>query len=259
MSRLWEDWRSALVLVQPDTVRKLIQRMSRENSLWGAPRIQAELALLGHVVAESTVAKYMVRRRFGPPSQTWRSFLKNHMDCTAACDFFVVPTATFRLLYCFVVLMHGRRRIVHFNVTTHPTADWTAQQIVEAFPADGGEPRYLLRDRDSIYGDHFRQRVHNMGIRQILISPRSAWQNPYVERVIGSVRRECLDHVVVFNENHLRRVLKGYLRYYHVSRTHLALGKDAPDSRSVEPPTRGKVVAFPEVGGLHHRYTRRAA
>ena len=218
VSRLWRDWRSALIVVQPETVvrwhrrgfrlywrwksrsrgrptiepeiRKLIRRMSRENPLWGAPRIQAELALLGHNVAESTVAKYMVRRRPGPPSQTWRSFLKNHMDCTAACDFFVVPTATFRLLYCFVVLMHGRRSIVHVNVTTSPTAEWTAQQIVEAFPADGSEPRYLLRDRDSIYGDHFRQRVHNMGIRQILISPRSPWQNPYVERVIGSLRRE---------------------------------------------------------------------
>jgi hypothetical protein len=143
--------------------------MSRENLLWGAPRIQAELALLGHDVAESTVAKYMVRRRPGPPSPSWRSFLKNHMNCTAACDFFVVPTVTFRLLYCFVILAHGRRRIIHFNVTNHPTARWTAQQIVEAFPADGSEPRYLLRDRDGIYGSWFQQRIRNMGIRQILI------------------------------------------------------------------------------------------
>jgi hypothetical protein len=197
ISKLWRGWRSALVVVQPDTVvrwhrrgfklywrwksrnrgrrkidpavRALIQRMSLENRLWGAPRIQAELALLGHEVAESTIGKYMVRRRPGPPSQTWRSFLKNHMDCTAACDFFVVPTVTFRLLYCFVILAHGRRRIIHFNVTNHPTARWTAQQIVEAFPADGSEPRYLLRDRDGIYGSWFQQRIRNMGIRQILI------------------------------------------------------------------------------------------
>jgi transposase InsO family protein len=189
--------------------------MSRENPLWGAPRIQAELALLGHKVAESTVAKYMVLRRSGPPSQTWRSFLKNHMDCTAACDFFVVPTATFRLLYCFFVLLHGRRHIVHFNVTAHPTAHWTAQQIVEGFPADGGEPRYLLRDRDSIYGDHFRQRVHKTGIRQIVISQRSPWQNPYVERLIGSLRRECLNHVIVLSEAHLERLHYGYIAYYN--------------------------------------------
>jgi hypothetical protein len=210
ISRLWRGWRSALVVVQPDTVvrwhrrgfrlywrwksrhhgrpkiepviRNLIRRMSRENPLWGAPRIQAELALLGHDVSESTVAKYMVHRRPGPPSQSWRSFLKNHMDCTAACDFFVVPTVTFRLLYCFVILAHGRRRIVHFNVTTHPTARWTAQQVVEAFPADGSEPRYLLRDRDGIYGSYFQQRVSNIGIRQILISPRSPWQNPVLSR-----------------------------------------------------------------------------
>jgi transposase InsO family protein len=286
VSRLWKDWRSALVLVQPDTVvrwhrrgfrlywrwksrnrgrptidpviRKLIRRMSRENPLWGAPRIQAELALLGHYVAESTVAKYMVRRRSGPPSQTWRSFLKNHVDCTAACDFFVVPTATFRLLYCFVVLMHGRRRIVHFNVTTHPTAHWTAQQIVEAFPADGSEPRYLLRDRDGIYGRWFQQRVSNMGIREILISPRSPWQNPYVERVIDSIRRECLNHVIVLSEAHLKRILLGYIAYYHAARPHSRLDGNSPMGREVEPPSNGPVIAIPQVGELHHRYARAA-
>jgi transposase InsO family protein len=237
-------------------IRNLIRRMSRENPLWGAPRIQAELALLGHDVAESTVAKYMIRRRPGPPSQTWRSFLKNHMGCTAACDFFVVPTATFRLLCCFVILAHGRRRIVHFNVTAHPTANWTAQQVVEAFPADGGEPRYLLQDRDSIYGDHFRQRVNNMGIRQILISPKSPWQNPYVERVIGSVRRECLNHVIVLSEVHLKRILRGYIAYCNAVRPHSRLDGNSPTGREVESPSSGPVIAIPQVGGLRHRYAR---
>jgi transposase InsO family protein len=213
---------------------------------------------LGHDVAESTVAKYMIRRRSGPPLQTWRSFLKNHMDCTAACDFFVVPTATFRLLYCFVILAHGRRRIVHFNVTAHPTANWTAQQVVEAFPTDGSEPRFLLRDRDSIYGGHFRQRVHNMGIRQILISPRSPWQNPYAERVIGSVRRECLNHVIVLSEAHLKRILRGYIAYYNAVRPHSRLDGNLPIGREAESPSSGRVIAIPQVGGLHHRYARAA-
>jgi transposase InsO family protein len=180
------------------------------------------------------------------------------MNCTAACDFFVVPTITFRLLYCFVILAHGRRRIVHFNVTNHPTAKWTAQQIVEAFPADGTEPRYLLRDRDGIYGDHFQSQVKKMGIRQILISPRSPWQNPYAERVIGSFRRECLNHVIVMSESHLRQILRSYVAYYNDSRPHNSLDGDSPMGRDVEPPFTGRVVAIPEVGGLHHRYTRAA-
>ena len=286
LSKLWTGWRSALVIVKPDTVvkwhrrgfklywrwrsrktgrpkvpqeiRLLIRRMSADNPLWGAPRIQDELHLLGYDVAESTVAKYMRRRRPGPPSQTWRSFLKNHMGCTSACDFFVVPTITFRLLYCFVILGHGRRRIVHFNVTAHPTARWTAQQIVEAFPADGTEPRYLLRDRDSIYGDYFRHRVKGMGIREVLISPRSPWQNPYCERVIGSIRRECTNHVIARNEVHLLTLLRAYQVYYNDSRPHSSLEGDTPTGREVEPPAEGKVVAVPQVGGLHHRYTRAA-
>ena len=139
------------------------------------------------------------------------------MDCTAACDFFIVPTVTFRLLYCFVILVHGRRRVIHFNVTNHPTARWTAQQVVEAFPADGSEPRYLLRDRDSIYRGHFRQRVKNMGIKEVVIAWRSPWQNPYCERVVGSLRRECLDHVIVLNEAHLRRILSSFADYYNHS------------------------------------------
>ncbi len=173
-------------------------------------------------------------------------------------DFFVVPTATFRVFYVFVVLLHHRRRVVHFNVTDSPTAAWTAQQIVEAFPDDSA-PRYLLRDRDCIYGCEFRKRVKSMGIAEVLTVPRSPWQNPFAERVIGTIRRELLDHVIVLNEQHLRRRLRSYLRYYHGSRTHLALEKDAPEPRAVEPPEQGRIVALPQVSGLHHRYVRCAA
>jgi transposase InsO family protein len=180
------------------------------------------------------------------------------MDCTAACDFFVVPTATFRLLYCFVILAHGRRRVVHFNVTDHPTAQWTARQIVEAIPADGTEPRYLIRDRDGIYGDYFRHRLENMGIDEMLIASRSPWQNPYAERVIGSFRRECVDHVIVLSESHFRRVLRRYIADYHESSPHNSLDGNSPLGREVEPPSRGPVVAIPQVGGLHHRYARAA-
>ena len=173
-------------------------------------------------------------------------------------DFFTVPTVTGRILFVFVVLLHHRRRIVHFNVTEHPTAAWTAQQVVEAFPDDTA-PRWLLRDRDAIYGEAFRQRVAGMGIGEVLSAPSSPWQNPYAERLIGSIRRECLDHIIVLSERHLRRVLASYMAYYHGARTHLSLGKDSPTPRRVQAPTEGCVVAFAEVGGLHHRYERRAA
>jgi transposase InsO family protein len=286
LKRLCEDWRSHLILVKPETVvgwhRRgfklfwrwksgkggrprisrevidLIHRMARENSTWGAPRVQSELRLLGHEVADSTVARYMPRRPRGPSSQTWRTFLRNHLHCTVACDFFVVPTATFRLLYCFVLLSHERRRIVHFNVTPHPSAEWTAQQIIDAFPADGTEPRFLLRDRDSIYGVFFRRRMRNMGIEEVVTSRRSPWQNPYAERVIGSIRRECTDHLIVLGETQLRRILLSYQIYYNESRTHLSLVRNSPLPRSVELPSNGKVVAIPQVGGLHHRYSRAA-
>ena len=285
LSRLWADWRSSLVIVKPDTVlrwhregfrlywrwnsrkkpgrpkidpeiRSLIQRMSRENATWGSPRIQSELALLGYTVDQSTVAKYMIRHR-KPPSQTWRTFLDNHVGDIAAIDFFVVPTVRFRSLYCFIVLRHNRRRVVHFNVTAHPTARWTAQQIVEAFPYDEA-PRFLIRDRDGIYGVAFRQRVKHMGIEEVVTAPRSPWQNPYVERLIGSIRRECVDRVIVFNEAHLRRILTSYFAYYHEARTHLSLERNAPLPRRVEHPSEGKVISIPQVGGLHHRYTRAA-
>jgi len=199
-----------------------------------------------------------VRRHPKPSSQTWRTFLHNHVADLVSVDFFVVPTATFRVLYVFVVLLHHRRQVVHFNVNDSPTAAWTAQQIVEAFP-DQEAPRYLLRDRDSIYGGEFRRRVQGIGIAEVLAAARSPWQNPFAERVIGTIRRELLDHVIVLNAGHLRRRLRSYLSYYHVSRTHLALEKDAPEPRAVEPPGHGQVVALPQVGGLHHRYVRRAA
>ena len=212
---------------------------------------------LGIQLSQATVAKYMVRQR-KPPSQTWRTFLENHVKQLVATDFLVVPTVTFRLLFVFVVLGHDRRRAIHFNVTAHPTAEWTARQIAEAFPWDSA-PRYLLHDRDSIYGGTFRRRVEEMGIREVLTAPKSPWQNPYVERFLGSLRRECLDHIVVLNEASLRRIVRSYFQYYEHSRTHLALEKDAPESRAIQPPAEGVVVELPQVGGLHHRYERRAA
>jgi len=185
-------------------------------------------------------------------------FLRNHTKELVSIDFFVVPTATFRILYVFLVLEHERRRVVHFNVTDGPSARWTGQQLVNAFPYDSA-PKVLIRDRDKIYGAAFVRRAHAMGIEQVLTAPRSPWQNPYCERVIGTLRRDCLNHVIVLGEQHLRRILRKYLEYYHGSRTHLALDKDAPASRERESTDDGKVIALPMVGGLHHRYTRRAA
>ncbi len=231
------------------------QHGARQSSL-GAPRIHGELLKLGFEVSQRTVARLMPRRR-KPPSQTWRTFLQNHVLDLVSVDFFVVPTATFRLLYVFVVLLHHRRKVVHFNETDSPTAAWTAQQIVEAFPDDSA-PRYLLRDRDGIYGDEFRRRVQGMGVAEVLAAPRSPWQNPFVERVIGTIRRELLDHVIVLDDGHLRRRLRSYLRYYG-SRTHLALDKDAPEPRALESADRRRILALPLVGGLHHRYVRHAA
>ena len=258
--RLYWTWKSrrrqcGRPAIDPD-VRELIRTMSRNNIGWGAPRVHGELQMLGIQVAESTVAKYMIRHR-KPPSQTWRTFLENHVAELVSVDFFTVPTATFRIMYVFVILHHERREIVHFNATYHPTAEWTAQQMVEAFPFDTA-PRYLIRDRDSIYSSRFCSRVKSLGIEEVLTAPRSPWQNPYVERVIGSIRRECLNHVVIFNERHLRRQLKSYTTYYHEVRTHLSLDKQSPVPRSIELPEQGKVVPIPHVGGLHHEYRRAA-
>ena len=231
--------------------------MSQANPLWGAPRIHGELLKLGIKMAPSTVAKYL-RRPWKPPSQTWRAFLVNHAEQMASIDFFTVPTATFRVLFVFVVLSHARRRVLHFQVTEHPTQEWTMQQIREAFPWQQ-VPRYLLRDRDAIYGRDFAALTTDMGMEEVVTAPRAPWQNPYVERLVGSIRRECLDHVIVWNQRSLRRILRSYFAYYQHSRTHLALGKDAPEPRTVEPPDQGRVFAIPQVGGLHHRYQRRAA
>ena len=286
LSRLWTGWPHALILVKPDTVirwhrkgfklywtwksrhragrpridaeiRMLIRRMARENPIWGAPRIHGELLKLGFEVSEATVSRYMPRRR-KPPSQNWRTFLQNHAKDLVSVDFFVVPTATFRVLYVFLVLEHDRRCIAHCNVTEGPSARWTGQQLVNAFPYDSA-PKYLIRDRDNIYGANFIRRARAMGIEQVLTAPRSPWQNAYCERVIGTLRRECLDHVIVLGEEHVRRILRKYLDYYHSSRTHLALDKDAPEPRERHSIDAGKVIALPMVGGLHHRYTRRAA
>lgn len=236
------------------------------NPTWGRPRIQAELAKIGIRVRDSTVRKYKPKRR-GPPSQTWRTFLENHMDCTVGMDFFVVVTVTFRILYVLVMVSHERRRVLYFNVTSSPSEEWTAQQVVQAFPFDTA-PRFLLRDRDSSYGAFLRKRIGDLGIEEVLTprrgfprvaAYRSPWQNPYCERWIGTVRRDCFDHVVVWNEAHLRRTLHQFLSYYHADRTHQGLANDCPESRPVEPRSMGHVVELPRVGGLHHRYLRRAA
>jgi putative transposase len=285
LSRKWRNWRTALVIVKPETViawhrqgfrlfwswksrrrtgrrgvpadiRALIRTISTANPLWGAPRIHGELLKLGIAVWQTSVAKYMVRHR-RPPSQTWKTFLANHIAQIAATDFFVVPTATYRLLFVFVILAHHRRRIVHVAVTAHPTAAWTAQQLREAFPEDAA-PRYLAHDRDLAFAALATTAI-GMGIEEVYTAPHSPWQNAYAERVIGSIRRECLDHVIVINEVGLSRIVTQYLAYYHQSRTHLSLAKDSPQPRTIAPPSGGQIVATPQVGGLHHRYDRRAA
>jgi putative transposase len=287
LSRAWSRWCDVLIIVKPATVvrwhrstfrrvwtwrsrrapgrppidrrtRDLVRQVAQANPLWGAPRIHGELLKLGIGISEREVSRLMPRARRKPPSQTWRTFLTNHVGTLASIDFFTVPTATFRVLYVFVVLGHERRRVLHFNVTEHPTAAWTAQQIVEAFP-EASAPKYLIRDRDRIYSATFCAHLAGMGLGEVLSAPRSPWQNPFVERLIGSVRRECLGHVIVLGERHLRRILASYFVYYNRSRTHLSLTKDAPASRAVMSPETGEVVELPEVGGLHHRYYRHAA
>jgi putative transposase len=282
VSSLWKNWRSSLQVVRPETVvrwhrrgfrlywawksrrrwgrpaigrdlRDLIRQMSRANPLWGAPRIHGELLKLGLTVSQATVSKYMVGPR-RPPSQAWRTFLRNHAPDLIALDFFTVPTATFRVLFGLVVLTHSRRRLVHFNVTEHPTAEWTARQLHEACALEEG-PRYLIRDRDQVYGERFSHQARTLDMQEAVIAHRSPWQNAYAERVIGSIRREWLDHVVVIGARHLREILSKYVDYYNGTRTHLSLSKDAPKPR----PSQGRVVKVRRVGGLHHEYRRRAA
>jgi transposase InsO family protein len=226
--------------------------MGIENPLWGAPRIHGELLMLGFKVAQSTVSKYMVRGR-RPPSQTWRTFLQNHAEAIAAIDMCVVPTLTFERLFAFLVLGHGRRQLLWFEVTRHPTAEWLARQITEAFPWTSS-PTHLVRDNDGAYGHVFSRRVMAMGIRDRPISPRSPWQNGHMERLIGTVRRECLDRMLIFGEAHLRQILTSYASYYNESRTHLSLPKDTPLGRAVQ--RYGNIAATPVLSGLHHRYAR---
>ena len=281
MTRLWPNLLGVVQVVQPETIlrwhragfkmfwrwksrnragrpkidrglRDLIRRMSRENPLWGASRIHGELLMLGFEVAQSTVSKYMARPS-KPPSQTWKTFLRNHAEAIAAIDMCVVPTLTFDLLFAFLVLGHGRRQLLWFEVTRHPTAEWLARQITEAFPWTSA-PAYLVRDNDRAYGHVFTSRVRAMGIRDRPISPGSPWQNGYAERLIGTLRRECLDQMVIFGEAHLRRILSAYAAYYNQARTHLALRKDAPLHRAVQ--RSGAIVAIPILAGLHHQYVR---
>ena len=236
----------------PAELRALIGEMSGANPLWGAPRIHGELLKLGFELAQSTVAKYIVRRR-GPPSQGWRTFLCNHAPHTTAIDMFIVPTVGFRLLYGLAIIRLERRHLVWTNVTANPTADWIARQITEAFPWDQA-PHYLIRDRDASYGHAVVRRLAAMGIRDRPTAPRSPWQNGHVERLIGSIRRECLDNVVVLGEAHLRRILAAYANCYNELRTHRSLAKDTPLHRAVE--HLGAVTSRPILGGLHHQYCR---
>src|SRR5450631_675049 len=281
MTKLWPSLFGAAQVLQPETIlrwhragfkiywrwksrnragrpridrslRDLIQRMSRENALWGASRIHGELLMLGVEVAQSTVSKYIARSS-KPPSQSWKTFLRNHAEAIAAIDMCVVPTVTFDLLFAFLVMGHGRRQLLWFEVTRHPTAEWLARQITEAFPWTLA-PAYLVHDNDRAYGQAFQRRVRAMGIRDRPISPQSPWQNGIAERLIGTLRRECLDQVVIFGETHLRRILSAFAAYYNQARTHLALEKDAPLHRAVQ--RSGAIVAIPILAGLHHQYVR---
>src|SRR5882762_4988007 len=248
----------AVAIVRPETIIRWHRAGFRAYWRWrspnrvGRPKVSAELLTLSFEVDQSTVARYMCRHS-RPPSQGWRTFLSNHVDGIAAIDLFVLPTIAFHILYCLVIVRHGRRLWVSFGVTANPTAEWISRQVTEAFPWDHA-PRYLIRDRDTSYGPFFLQRICAMGIRDHPIAPRSPWQNAYVERLIGSIRRECLDHMIVFGEAHLRRILRGYAAYYNLSRTHRSLNKDAPLHREIE--RLGAVVSRPVLGGLHHQYCR---
>jgi transposase InsO family protein len=281
ITRLWPSLLGTVQMVQPETIlrwhragfkvfwrwksrnragrpkidrglRDLIRRMSKENPLWGASRIHGELLMLGFEVAQSTVSKYMARPS-KPPSQSWKTFLRNHAEAIAAIDMCVVQTLTFERLFAFLVLGHGRRHLWWFEVTRHPTAEWLARQITEAFPWNSA-PAHLVRDNDRAYGHVFTSRVKAMGIRDRPISPGSPWQNGIVERLIGTLRRECLDQVVIFSEMHLRRILSAYTAYYNQARTHLALRKDAPLHRAVD--RSGTILAIPILAGLHNQYVR---
>jgi len=286
LRRLWPAWSNILVIVKPETVvawhragfrlfwrirsraknkgrpktdaelRRLIQRMASENPTWGAPRIHGELLKLGFDVSERTVSRFL--RRLSPPDQArklWSTFLRNLREVIAAIDFFTVPTLTFRVLYCFFVIEHGRRKIVHFNVTEHPTGPWIVQQLREAFP-ESCPYRYAILDGDGKFGKEVTDVLTTDGMKPVRISPASPWQNGVAERWIGSCRRELLDHVIVLNDVHLRRLIRDYISYYHADRIHDSLEKDTPGMRPIssKPNQSARMLSFPRVGGLHHRY-----
>lgn len=251
---LWR-WKSRNLSGRPvigSELRDLIKMVARDNPLWGAPRIHGELLKLGFDISESTVSKYL-KRTYRPRGQSWKTFINNHKDAVAAVDLFVIPTVGFKLLYGIAILHLGRRNLIWTNATYHPTAEWIANQVSQAFPWETA-PQYLVRDRDASYGKVFKRRLDAMGIRDRPTSYRSPWQNGYVERVIGSIRRECLDHKIIFGEADLRRTLRNYARYYNRARTHLSLEKDSPVRRSVE--HDGAIAKRPHLGGLHHEYRR---
>jgi hypothetical protein len=286
----WSRWADALLIVRPETVigwhragfrlywrwrsrprggrpkitgelRALIRRLAQENPDWGAPRIHGELQQLGFVLSERSVARYLRRpHRRGDPGQQWLTFLDNHREVITAFDFFTVPTITFQSLYCFFVIEHGRRRILHFNVTRHPTAEWVVQQLREAFP-EARPYRYAVFDHDSIFNADVVNFLKATGLEPKRTSIQAPWQNGTAERWVGSCRREILDHVIALNEAHLRRLIRDYVNYHHKDRIHDSLGKDAPNKRAVEPKPAASptLISLPRLGGLHHRYAWREA
>ena len=283
LRRLWSRWADALILVKPETVigwhrtgfrlywrvrsggggRKIggdvfeiVRRMARENPSWGAPRIHGELLKLGFDISERTVSRYLARRpaRAGDAAKNWLAFLKNHREAIAALDFFTVPTVSFRLLYCFFAIDHGRRKILHFNVTAHPTAEWVVQQLRETFP-DSVRHRYVILDRDAKFSREVLGFLDASGIKPVRASVRSPWQNGLAERWVGSARRECFDHVIAMDDTHVRCLAREYMTFYHADRTHDGLGKDTPSGRAIESkPAGAELISLPRVGGLHHRY-----
>ena len=291
LRRIWPRWQDALIIVKPETVirwhregfrrfwrwksryarrgrppvdaqiRALVRRLANENPTWGAPRVHSEIRMLGHDVSERTVTRYMPRCPADPEAcQRWMTFLRNHRDCLAAMDLFTVPTATFRVIHVFFIIHHARRGIVHVGVTANPTATWICQRLREAFPYDR-VPRYLIFDRDSKFSSEVVRTLRGMGVKTVRTAYRSPWQNGIAERWVLSARQDLLNHVIVLGERHLSRLLKSYVRYYQEDRCHLALAKDCPVRRRVTTPldSKARIIAFPRVGGLHHRYEWRTA
>jgi transposase InsO family protein len=256
---LYWRWKSRSALGRPKIPQvqiDLIKQMANDNPLWGAPRIHGEMLKLGFDISEATVQRYIPRKPPRTTGQRWKTFLKNHSAEIVSLDFLVVPTITFKLLHVLVFLSHDRRKIIQFLVTDHPTSEWATQQLRNAF-SDEETPKFLIRDRDRIFGEAFAHSVKALGIRPILTAYRSPWQNGYVERLIGSIRRECLDHMIIANESHLRGILQSYLQYYNTQRTHLGVNKDSPESRKVQ--TDGEIDKVAAANGLHHFYFRKAA